>query len=78
MLFRSILPELSGPFFSELLAGVEEAARSAGYHLLVAATEPDDTVAPAIKGLAKPSRKRAASGARPSGKKSGSKRKKKR
>lgn len=40
-----ILPELGGPFFSELLTGVEEAARAAGYHLLVAATEPDDTVA---------------------------------
>ncbi|MFM2106716.1 MAG: hypothetical protein RL338_1748 [Chloroflexota bacterium] len=41
-----LLPELSGPFFSELLSGVEEAARAAGLHLLVAATEPDDTDAP--------------------------------
>lgn len=40
-----ILPELSGPFYSELLAGVEEASRLAGYHLLVAATEPDDFAA---------------------------------
>ena len=39
-------PELSGPFFSELLAGVEEGARASGFHLLVAATEPD-TVATA-------------------------------
>lgn len=43
-----ILPELSGPFFSELLAGVEEAARAAGYHLLVAATEPQDSLAAAL------------------------------
>lgn len=43
-----VLPELSGPFFSELLAGVEEAARGAGYHLLVAATEPHGTGAPAL------------------------------
>jgi DNA-binding LacI/PurR family transcriptional regulator len=35
------VPELSGPFFSELLAGVEEGSRAAGFHLLVAATEPD-------------------------------------
>ena len=41
-----ILPELSGPFFSELLSGVEEVARASGLHLLVAATEPDDTLAP--------------------------------
>lgn len=41
-----VLPELSGPFFSELLSGVEEAARAAGRHLLVSATEPDDTDAP--------------------------------
>ena len=43
-----LLPELSGPFFSELLAGVEEAARAAGRHLLVSATEPDDTDAPLV------------------------------
>lgn len=41
-----ILPELSGPFFSELLTGVEGVARAAGYHLLVAATEPDDVAQP--------------------------------
>lgn len=43
-----ILPEVSGPFFSELLAGVEEVARSSGYHLLVAATEPDGAAAPVL------------------------------
>ncbi|MCY4036317.1 MAG: LacI family DNA-binding transcriptional regulator [bacterium] len=37
-----VLPELGGPFFSELLAGVEEATREAGYHLLVAGTEPHE------------------------------------
>ncbi len=37
-----ILPELGGPFFSELLAGVEETTREAGYHLLVAGTEPHE------------------------------------
>jgi len=42
------LPELSGPFFSELLTGVEEAARAAGYHLLVAATEPHSAVTPSL------------------------------
>lgn len=47
-------PELSGPFLSEFLAGVEEGARAAGFHLLVAATEPD-TVATASLPSADPS-----------------------
>lgn len=44
-------PELSGPFFSEFLAGVEEGARGAGFHLLVAATEPDTVATPSLPSL---------------------------
>lgn len=44
-------PELSGPFFSEFLAGVEEGARGSGYHLLVAATEPDTVAIPSLPSL---------------------------
>lgn len=43
-----VLPELSGPYFSELLAGVEEVARAARLHLLVSATEASDDPLPSL------------------------------
>ena len=46
-----VLPELSGPYFSELLSGVEQVSRAAGLHLLVSSTEaldPESDLLPSL------------------------------
>lgn len=56
-----VFPQLSGPFFSELIRGAEKRARESGYHLLIYGTQEDvvegsqqrllDTVTTKVDGL---------------------------